>query len=400
MNCEKITNTFELASKICAVMTAAAIVLSTAATNVLFLVTVLFSLAAGNWRMKFEQIIRNPVAVMFLFFYSLFLVGAFYSTAAWPDVLLMFRKYDKFLFAILFIPLFVEERWRNYAVNAFLAAIFVMLAVSYLKAYDWLPQVTLKGTVEVFRDSIGFNFLMAFAAYLCLCRITTERCYRWLWTTFLLFIVYTILFRSMGRSGYVVFVSLMGLFFFQKLRWRGLLVAIISTAVLFSLAFAFSPIFKNRINTVVSDIRMYRQNNNTSVGLRMSFVENSIKLIKSHPVFGTGTGSFAHEYAAINHSPVHNPHNEYVYITVQFGALGLAILLLLFGIPLLYSRFLPEECEYIVRGAVVGIMLGCLANSWLLDTAQGHFYAYFIALAFSAFPIKTNNSLLLRSKIN
>jgi O-antigen ligase len=318
----------------------------------------------------------------------LFLVGAFYSTAAWPDVLLMFRKYDKFLFAVFFIPLFIEERWRNYAVNAFLAAIFVMFVASYLRVYGWLHYGAQAGVVEVFRNSIQFNFLMAFAAYLCLYKVAIGQRYRWLWITFLLFIVYTILFRSIGRSGYFVFAGLMGLFFFQKLRWRGLLAAIISMAILFSLAFAFSPTFKDRIKEVVSDVKVYRQNDNTSVGLRMSFVKNSVKLIKAHPVFGTGTGSFVHEYAVTNHSPVHNPHNEYVYLTVQFGALGLVMLLLLFGIPFWYSRFLPEECKYIARGAVVGIMLGCLANSWLLDTTQGHFYAYFIALAFSAFPIK------------
>ena len=66
--------------------------------------------------------------------------------------------------------------------------------------------------------------------------------------------------------------------------------------------------------------------------------------------------------------------------------LGLVMLLLLFGIPIWYSRFLPEELQYIVRGTVLSIALGCLANSWLLDTTEGHFYAYFIVLAFAAFP--------------
>lgn len=382
------SNAFERTSKICAVMTAAAIVLSTAATNVLFPTTVLLSLVAGNWRIKFYRIVYNPIAIIFLLFYALFLVGTFYSTTALPDVLLILRKYDKFLLAVLFIPVFSEERWRSYAVNAFLVAIFLMLVASYLKAYSWFPCGFQKGVVEVFKDSISFNFLMAFAAYLCLFKIVADQRYRWLWVTFLLSIIYTILFRSIGRSGYFIFAGLMNLFFLQKLRWRGLLAAIMSTVILFSLAFAFSPVFKKRINNAFNDIKIYNQNDNTSVGLRISFVKNSIKLIKAHPVFGTGTGSFTHEYAAIKSIPTHNPHNEYVYIAVQFGALGLIILLLLFGVPIWYSRFLPEEYKYITRGAVLGIALGCLANSWLLDTTQGHFYAYFIVLCFSAFPIK------------
>jgi hypothetical protein len=74
MNREKITNTFDLASKICAVMTAVAIVLSTGATNILFFATVMLGLAAGNWREKSQAIARNPVAIIFLLFYALFIL--------------------------------------------------------------------------------------------------------------------------------------------------------------------------------------------------------------------------------------------------------------------------------------------------------------------------------------
>jgi O-antigen ligase len=389
MKYKKIADVFDLISKVCAVMIAPAIVLSTAATNILFPATVVFSLVAGNWRAKSNLIIRNPAAIIFLLFYALFLVGAIYTTAPWSDVLLMFRKYDKFLLAILFIPLFTEERWRNYAVRAFIAAILVMLVSSYLAGYAWFPFVS-KGSVEVFKDSIAFNFLMAFAAYLCMFKGVADRRYRWLWVTFLLVIVYTILFRSIGRSGYFVFVALMGLFFIQKLGCRGVILMVISTALLFGLAYKFSPVFKGRNVAIVNDIKVYRQNDSTSVGLRISFVKNSIRLIRAHPFFGTGTGSFVHEYATIeptSTSMTNNPHNEYVYIAVQFGALGLAMLLLLFGIPLWYSESLPEEPKYIARGVVLGIALGCLANSWLLDTTEGHFYAYFIMLVFASLPI-------------
>ena len=265
-----------------------------------------------------------------------------------------------------------------------------MLVMAYLKYFGWLSYIVNKGSIEVFKNIIEFNFLMAFAAYLCLFRVTVEHRYRWLWAIFLLLIVYTMFFRSGGRSGYFVFLGLISLFFFQKLSGRGLFLATVSVLLLFGLAFTFSPVFKERMSIAFNEVKTYHQNDNTSVGLRMSFVENGIRLIKARPIFGTGTGSFAHKYAAAN--PGHpsilyrNPHNEYVHIAVQFGMLGLVMLLLLFGIPIWYSRFLPEELQYIVRGTVLSIALGCLANSWLLDTTEGHFYAYFIVLAFAAFP--------------
>jgi len=385
MNYEKISNNLELASKICAVATAAAIVLSNTATSILFPLTVVLSLAAGNWRIKLNAIARNPAAIIFLLFCALFVFGSVYTTATLKDVLLMFRKYDKFLFAVFFIPVFTQERWRNYAVNTFLAAIFVMLITSYLRAYNVLTIFAHNGTVEVFRQSIEFNFLMAFAAYLCLFKIAAnEKACRLLWLGFLLTIIHTIFFRSIGRSGYFVVFGLLGLFCLQKLKWRGLLVAILSAAMIITAVFMFSTTFKTRINEIFSDVKVYQQNINTSVGLRISFVENSLKLIKKHPILGTGTGSFAREYATVGPVLTRNPHNEYCFIAVQFGVVGLIVLFLLFGVPVWYSRFLPEESKFIARGAVLALALGCLANSWLLDTVPGHFYAYFIALAYAA----------------
>ena len=243
--------------------------------------------------------------------------------------------------------------------------------------------------MEVFKPSIEFNFLLAFASYLCLIKITLIGRYRWVWLMFFLLIVHTVLFRSIGRSGYFVFMGLMGLFFVQKFKWRGLFIATLGGMLLLGAAFALSSTFQGRMLAVYNDIKTYHQNANSSVGLRMKFVANSIKLIKAHPALGTGTGSYVKEYADINNNTAEvsrNPHNEYIYIGVQFGALGLLLLLGFFAVPLWYSRFLPEKEKYIARGAVVSIMIGCLANSWLLDVTTGHFYAYFIVLAFAALP--------------
>ena len=242
------------------------------------------------------------------------------------------------------------------------------------------------GTVEVFRQSIEFNFLMALAAYLCLFKITNNRRYRWLWLGFFLAIIYTIFCRSIGRSGYFVVASLSGLFCFQKLQWRGLLISMLGVVMIFAAAFMFSTTFKTRINAIFDNVKVYQQNINTSVGLRISFVENSLKLIKKHPIVGTGTGSFAREYTTVGPILTKNPHNEYCFIAVQFGLIGFMVLLLLFGIPAWCGRFLPEEPKFIAYGTVLALALGCLANSWLLDTVPGHFYAYFIALAYAAWP--------------
>lgn len=402
MNYQRITNAFELTSKVCAVMLAAAIVLSTAATTVLFHATLILILLSGNLHHKFNFIIRNPIFWVMLLLFLMFLVGATYSTGPAFDILTILRKYNKFLLATMLLPLFIEEKWRNYAIFSYLLGALAMLISSYLRTYGYLSWGIIGGTVEMFKLSMVFNFLMAFGTYLCLIKMTftNNKWWRLLWITFFVLLVYTVLFRSIGRSGYFVFVGLMMLFFIQKFRWRGFVIAVTSVILLLGLAFTFSSTFKDRMNTAFNDIKVYHQNNDTSVGLRMAFVQNSIALIKAHPFFGTGTGSYVKEYNDIKQkAPETNvqgvvqhpgdfahPHNEYIFIMVQFGFMGLAMLLLFFGVPIWYSQFLPEREKYIARGIIVSVLIGSLANCWLYDVTVRYCYAYFIVLAFATLP--------------
>ena len=381
----------ETISKMLAVATAFAIPLSTSLTGVLFVLTVGLFYLAGNWQDKIMFIFYNRIALYLLLFFSFFVVGMTYTTASLSDALAMLGKYDKLLFAVLLLPIFREERWRNYALNAFITAVGILLFFSYLKYFGVIKYGANYGPVEIFKGHIAFNFLMSFVAYLLLTKVAVARGWqRWALAGLLGLIVYNIFFMSIARSGYFVFIALVILFFFQRLRRREVFVALLGTAVLFTCVFIFSPVVKSRMADMISDIKEYNYNKVTSVGLRMSFVKNSFHLIQEHPLFGTGTGSFKSEYAKIQPSPIvktHNPHNEYLHIGVQFGTVGIMLLLLNFIMQLRYSKYLPKPYRNIAQAVVLSIMIGSLANSWLLDTTQGHFYAFFIAVTFAGLSV-------------
>ena len=271
----------------------------------------------------------------------------------------------------------------------------ILLALSYLR-YFGIFHYSSKRTddlVEVFKGHIAFSFLMSFSAYLLLLQlsIAKSKLQIFLMSIFLLLILYNILFLGMGRSGYFILASLILLFFIQKLNIKGLLIAGISIVILIGVAFTFSDMFQNRINSMISDIKTFTYNPNaeTSVGLRMTFVENSLKLIKAHPVIGTGTGSVANEYANLKPTPTFlttNPHNEYLNMGIQFGIIGMLYLLFMFITQLVQSRSLPSRMRNIAQATVISIMVGCLANSWLMDITQGSFYVFFSMLSFAALP--------------
>lgn len=389
---------FELISKFFAIATAFVLPLSTALTDVFFIAAVVSYFLAGNWGEKFSFIVRNPVAILLCAFFSLFIIGIFYTTAPLHDVLKVLSKYDKLFFAALLMPLFREEKLRDVALKAFLCAIGIALFLSYLKYFGMFSYGGKYGPVEVFKGHIDFSFLMSFSSYLVALYIfnivaafKTSGSRRLLYfligsMLFLVLIVYNIFFMGVGRSGYFTFAGLFVLLFLQKMRWRGLLVAVFGVILLFGGAYIFSSVFKERINLVISEAKTYSDTALTSVGLRITFMEDSLRLVKKHPVFGSGTGSFAFEYAKINPNPaitVSNPHNEYLHIGVQFGLLGVLGLLFMFVAQLLYSRALPEYLRNVSQAVVVSIIIGSFANSWLMDTTPGHFYAYFIALTFA-----------------
>lgn len=380
----------ELLSQIMAVATAFVLPLSTTLTDVFFVLTIVTSLAAGNWRDKFSFIIHNRIALMFLIFFALFVIGITYTVAPLHDAFYILRKYDKLLFAALLMPIFREEKTRNYALNAFMAAMVLAVVASYLKALGILHYGALYGPVEV-RGHISFSFLMGMTLYLTALKFceVKQKAYKILLAIFGVLILYEILFLGTGRSGYFVLFGLVILFWVQKMGWRGLIIGGAMVVLLAGMSWFFSGMFKNKINDFHSDVATYHVNPQTSIGARMAFVSNSWNLIKQHPVFGSGTGSFKSQYNNLpNVEKVRttNPHDEYVHITVQFGALGLLVLLSLFGMQLWYSRLLPWEWKCIAQAAVVAIMIGCFANSWLLDTIPGHFYAFFMALVFAALP--------------
>lgn len=364
--------------------------LSTTLTDILFPVAVFFILLSGNCRENFRAIIDCRVLRLFLILFSLFILGLSYSTASFGESLGILAKYDKLLFGALLLPVLINERWRNIALYAFFSAMMITLMLSYLQVFAKVVLYFGKGhdPASVFKNWIDTNFLMAFFSYLLAWHISREKKFRWIFVIVLLLAVFDTLFLSRGRSGYVVFGALLFLFCWQHFNYKGLFFAIFLLSFLFISAFSFSEAFRNRTNYVVQNVSLYQHGDlDTSVGLRISFVKNSINLVKKHPIFGTGTGSFRHEYYKIVTDEalrISNPHNEYLNITVQLGVIGLVVLLYLFFVHWRDSYLLPKDMRYLAQAVVLSIAVGSLANSWLRDTAEGHFYVYFTALAFSS----------------
>jgi O-antigen ligase len=371
------------------IITAFVLPLSTAALEVFFSASVLCSLLAGEWQQKYDILRTNRVALMFVIFFSLFLLGLSYSTATLQDSLSTLGKYSKFLLGFFLFTVFLDEKIVRYAFLSFLVAATLTLLLSFIKFFfGWDVVNRFAADSGVFKDHIFTGFLLAFVSY-CYALIALSR-KKWSWLFAILFFlsVFNVLFINIGRSGYVVLCSLILLLSWQQWHGKGLFIASL-TLVFLLLNFLILPVnFKERVSLVQSEIQQYdKGNKETSIGLRLSFYKTSLQLLHYHPWLGTGTGSFAQAYLSATRDkqlPTRNPHNEYLNIGVQFGLLGLIVLLGLFYVHWQESFRLPVLRQHFSQAVLVAIAIGSLFNSWLMDVTQGCFYVFFTALAFAS----------------
>ena len=94
---------------------------------------------------------------------------------------------------------------------------------------------------------------------------------------------------------------------------------------------------QNRFNYLINYVKDPENNKETSIGTRVCLIKNTWNLIKQKPIFGHGTGSFTDIFSSINDetnrivSNKHKtPHNNYLFIGMELGLIGLLIFLSIF----------------------------------------------------------------------
>ena len=383
---------------------------STALDSILGVSVAAFWVLGGSYRKKWELVRANPVAVLSLGMFGLLVLGGFYSNASWGEVLKVLGKYSDLLLLSLLIPLFQDVQMRRNGLAAFFLMMVVVLILSYLIGFGMLSGGDpFKGNENygiVFRSHITHSLLVAFSAFAfaTLARISGSPHRRVLWIALTVMAVYNVLFMVKGRTGYLVLGVLFVYFFVEWLRWKGFLIAALGGSIIVVCAFFLSDVFHARLSDTAADFHKWRSGQivtseqiiiskqsfteERGLGLRLSWYEKSLAIIRDFPVFGVGTGGFPLAFTEkVRNSRLpatSNPHNEYLLIAVQLGLLGLAVLLYLFYTQWHLAADLPGLFERnLARGLVLTVMTTCLVNSSLLDHGEGIFYAWMSGLLFA-----------------
>ena len=78
--------------------------------------------------------------------------------------------------------------------------------------------------------------------------------------------------------------------------------------------------------------------------------------------------------------PTHNPHNEYLLMGVQLGLIGLVLFVLFLAAIARECRQLDALSRAVVYGYLLAFVLGCFANSLLLNFTEGNLFVLLVGI--------------------
>ena len=142
------------------------------------------------------------------------------------------------------------------------------------------------------------------------------------------------LFTEGGKSGHLVFIVLLTIFIFVELRKNTKYLTLVLVLFYLSMFVVYntSEIVQKRFT---KEISIFNKQSTT----RSLLFTHSLDIIKKNPIIGHGTGSFSDIFRKINKKTQKivrynhkTPHNNYLYVWIETGILGLIILLFYFFI--------------------------------------------------------------------
>lgn len=385
-----------------AVLIGLAVPISVALDNLLLAFLLLGALF--NARAAGQIALHHPVARAAWLLFAMLAIGTLYGTTPLREAAGTLGKYIDLAFIPLFMLLLSGDSARLKAQYAFLAAMGLTLALSFLLGSGWLPvqhwmsSYALPDNPVVFHSHIAQNNMMAFAVFLALLRLRAAASLqaRAGWSLFALLGAINVLFMVQGRTGYLILLALLAWFVWstlargKKLGSRNAAALLLMMAGLATAAYQLSPRLHDRVEMLVSEFQAWQPNHggDTSTGQRLDFYYNTLQIVQQHPLSGVGTGgfpaAFAQQVQGTEALATHNPHNEYLMVAAQTGLVGLALLLYLLYTLWRTAPRLPTAFEQdAARGLVLTYLLNCTFNSALMDHSDGLFFAFMTAVLFT-----------------
>lgn len=388
------SRTFSGLADILAALIAASLPWSTTAPAIFVGLWLLVVTPTINWPDYARCLARPAFALPFAFLFLAFL-GSLWSEAEWADRLHAIKPIAKLILIPPLLYHFSRSERAWWVGLAFLISCAVLAALSWVVLFDpsWKITATTSEGVPVKNhiDQSQEFTLCAFALALPALEFWRTRrvaaaaaC-----LALILFFIANMVFVATARTALACIPVLLGLFAGRYLTRHASLLLLAGAIAAAVSAWAASPYLRHRVTDIAVEYRNERQDlNQASTARRLTYWRKSIASFVEAPLFGHGTGSIKRQFerAAIGQSDpldaeiVSNPHNQTLYVAIQWGFLGI---LLLYSMWFAHMRLFATEglAAWIGLVVVVQNMTSSLLNSHLADFHEGWIYVVGVGVA-------------------
>ena len=279
------------------------------------------------------------------------------------------------LFPIAWV-LFKEARLKRAAIFILFAAASVYMVFSWA---GYLEYVKLdRPPSQLLENHATQGVVFASMSLLMLITLKTETLPLWVKLAFCILIagmVSNIIYVLTGRTAYVALLLLApygAWLVATRLKW----LSAATVLVVVALALYNSDTAKSRVAQGLSEFDTTisgEAQNYTSMGIRWVFWENTLQMISSKPLLGSGSGAFSQDYARFvmdvegwRSIVTDDPHQQYLLIAGEQGLVGLGIF-----IAILFAFLISQGNDRYRLGAI-GILLMTALNGMF----NGHFGSF------------------------
>jgi O-antigen ligase len=392
-------------TRIMAIAAAALVPASTAAASVAIVLMLVSWFASGRAVETLRASAAQRVGQAMLVFLALLLIDMLYGSATWAERWDSLWSWRKLVFGFIVLGFFAEELWKQRFLKAFVLVAAAGLILSFIA---WLGVIPSKaghqpGVLLTNHATQGITFAIA---ALCCLELQQEagRRDRMLLLAGALLFVLSVVFISTSRSAYLALMCIALVWGGARLGWRRLPLVVGATVVAALLAFSLSSTLRERVQQGVDEARAYQTAPAyTSAGVRVVFLMNTLDLVKDRPLLGYGTGSFARKYNQRfagpgldwRGMPTSDPHNQYLFIAVENGLLGLAVFVGLLA-AMFWEARRADVYHVIIRGALLAWCVTSLFSSHFRTFPEGHLIWLFAGAMLAAAPSRP----LLRNQVS
>ena len=360
----------------------------------IFAVAALVAMAPFFDANAFLQSIKRPASIFPLALFALAVVGTLWSEAPWGARLYSVGPAAKLLMVPLLFYHFERSARGIQVFKAFLISCVVLMAMSWLVAYD--PRLALKSGADYgvpvknyIDQSQEFALCAVALAYPIAVQLRAKKIALALVLGALaLGFLANMAFVIVSRTALVTIPIMLAVFGLMHLRWRANVAILTAAVALAGLAWVASPQLRDKVDSIGREYQLYNeQGATTSVGERLEFWRKSLRFFVEAPIIGHGTGSTEKlfEQAAVGQTGVaaeviRNPHNQTLNVAVQWGALGVIALYAMWFSHLMLFRG-SGPMAWIGLLVVVQNFFTSLFNSHIFDFHEGWMYVLGVGVA-------------------